>query len=165
MQRRLLAYAPAVAVFALDRITKWVVELSVPLHSTYAVIPNFFNLVHTRNHGAAFGILSDSVGGWRALFLIVASLVVLVFVAGFLWRVSAPGMAAGRYLRGGLSLVLGGALGNLYDRIATGRVTDFLELYAGEFHWPAFNVADSAITVGVALLVLDLWTSRKTASR
>jgi signal peptidase II len=109
-------------------------------------------------------MLAEASSAWRTFFLIAVSGAVLVLVAGFLWRVSAPGAAERRALRWGLSLVLGGALGNLYDRVVCGGlVTDFLDFHVGEFQWPTFNVADSAITVGAALLLVDVWVARRTA--
>ena len=164
MSSRALVYLPAATLFLLDRITKRLVEASVSPFETRVVIPHFFNLVHTRNQGAAFGMLADASSAWRTFFLIAVSGAVLVLVAGFLWRASAPGAAERRALRWGLSLVLGGALGNLYDRVVYGgMVTDFLDFHVGEYQWPTFNVADSAITVGAALLLVDVWVARRTA--
>jgi signal peptidase II len=164
MPSRLLAYLPAAVLFLLDRVTKRLIETGVSPFETRVVIPHFFNIVHTRNQGAAFGMLADASSAWRTFVLVAVSGVVLILVAGFLWRVSTPGAAGSRTLRWALSLVLGGALGNLYDRIVCGgMVTDFLEFYVSEFHWPTFNVADSAITVGALLLLADLWVAHQTA--
>jgi signal peptidase II len=161
--RRAALGVPAL-VFLLDRLTKLLVEARLPVWETHVVIPGFFNLVHTRNTGAAFSLLADAAPHWRSLVLIGLSGVVSVFVAVLLWqntRKSAPGSAL---LTFALALVLGGALGNLYDRLVAGAVTDFLEFYLGRFSWPAFNVADSAISVGAGLLILDLWKGRSSPS-
>ncbi len=159
----LAAFAPGVVVCALDRITKNEVERDLALYETRTVIPGFFNLVHSRNQGAAFGMFSESPGAWRTVLLVVATGVVLGAVAVLLARMAAgktPGGAASRW---GLSLVWGGALGNFYDRLTQGMVTDFLEFYAGRFVWPAFNVADAAITVGALLVALDMWRHKDAA--
>lgn len=159
----LVAFAPAAVVCALDRITKIVVERDLPLYETRTVLPGFFNLVHSRNQGAAFGLFAESPSAWRTVLLVVVTGVVLGAVAVLLARMVAgrtPGGAASRW---GLSLVLGGALGNFYDRLTQGMVTDFLEFYAGRFVWPAFNVADAAITVGALLVAVDMWRSRDAA--
>ncbi len=160
MSRRLPAFALAGMWFCLDRATKLLVQASVGLHDVLVVIPGFFNLVHTENRGMAFSLLADSESEWRSFFLIGLTTFVLAFVASILWQSSPKGMAASRWSRTGLSLVLGGAMGNLYDRVVQGAVTDFLDFHAAGYHWPAFNVADMGLTVGAALVVMDLWRSR-----
>jgi signal peptidase II len=149
---RLKAYGAAAAVFALDRLTKWIVESRVSFSATYKVIPGFFDIVHSQNRGVAFGIFNDSTSEWRTTVLALLSVAAVVAVSVMLWK----GQAMDRFARWGLILVLGGAAGNVFDRIAWGRVTDFLELYLGDYHWPTFNVADSAIVIGSGLLLLDL---------
>lgn len=141
-----------IAVLALDRLTKWLVATKVSLNEGFTVIPRFFRIVHAENPGAAFGLFAQSSSQWRLTALILFSLLALIVVGALLWknseRVSATGVA--------LSLVLGGALGNLWDRILSGHVTDFLEFHIGSYYWPSFNVADSAIVVGAFLLVADI---------
>jgi signal peptidase II len=159
------AFVPAAAVFVLDRITKYWVESCVSTSDTYRVIPGFFSIIHTDNRGAAFSLFSGAQPEWRTLFLVGLSVSAMVLITSLLWRPSGGRLASSRRLRVGLSLVLGGALGNLYDRLAYGAVTDFLELYLGDFHWPTFNVADSAITIGAALVVLDVLRSKQAAQR
>ena len=159
----LAAFAPAAVVCALDRITKIVVERNVTLYETRTVLPGFFNLVHSRNQGAAFGLFAESPSAWRTALLIVITGVVLGAVAVLLARMVAGKTSGGAASRWGLSLVLGGALGNFHDRLTQGMVTDFLEFYAGRFVWPAFNVADAAITVGAVLVALDMWRHKDTA--
>ncbi len=160
MRRWLVAFAPSVVVFALDRATKIAVERSIGLYETHRVIPGFFNLVHSRNQGAAFGMFAESDSAYRLILLVCVTGLVLGAVAVMLARVvmgKTPGGAAARW---GLSLVLGGALGNFHDRLFKGTVTDFLEFYAGQFIWPAFNVADAAITVGALLVAWEMWRTR-----
>ncbi len=161
MSSRLIAYGVAATVFLLDRVSKAVIQANVSLWDTYVVIPGLFNIVHAENKGAAFGLFADATAEWRTFFLLGLSLIVLVLVAGALWHPSSAG--GSRWMRIGLSLVLGGALGNIFDRIARGAVTDFLDFHLGGYHWPAFNVADSAITTGAFLLLLDLWHTRRKA--
>jgi signal peptidase II len=163
MSSRLVVYGIAAAIFLLDRLTKAIIQAQVAKEDIYVVIPGLFNIVRVENRGAAFGLFRDIDNEWRAFFLVGISMLVLALVAAVLWRPSAGGVAGDRASRLALSLVLGGALGNLYDRLVNGAVTDFLDFYLAEFHWPAFNVADSAITVGAGLLLLDLWLSRRKA--
>jgi len=159
MTHRLVAFGLAATVFLVDRVTKGIIRSQVTQWDTYVVIPGFFNIVHTENRGAAFGLLANADSEWRTFFLVGLSILVLALVASVMWQPSAP--AHGRALGVGLALLFGGALGNLSDRITHGTVTDFLEFYLGPYHWPAFNVADSAISVGAGLLLLDLWLSRR----
>jgi signal peptidase II len=149
---RVRAYGIAAAVFALDRLTKWIVETRVSFSDTYRVIPGFFDIVRSENRGVAFGIFNDSTSGLRTMLLVVLSLAAVVGV-GFMLRKARHMDPASLWA---LSLILGGAAGNVFDRILRGRVTDFLELYLGNYHWPTFNVADSAIVIASGLLVLDL---------
>ena len=156
---RLYSYLIALTVFVLDRATKLVIESYVSFYDTIPVIPGVFNIVHSKNRGAAFGILADSDSEWRGFFLIGVSVVVLAFLLVLLWQPSRAGMQHNRMLAWGLSLVLGGALGNVYDRVMYGSVTDFLQVFLGSYEWPSFNVADSAIVVGAGLLLIDMWRS------
>ncbi len=165
MDARLLACATAAGVLLLDRLTKWLIESRVSDWETIVVIPGFFNIIHTRNPGAAFSLLAGASPALRRWLLVTLSLAAVALVAGMLWKSAAASPGHGRGARFGLSLVLGGALGNLYDRLLAGAVTDFLEFYLGAFRWPAFNVADSAITIGIALVLLDLWRSRHAPQR
>lgn len=161
MTIRAAAWITAGAVFVLDRLTKAAIERSIALYDNIHVIPGFFDLVHTRNRGAAFGLFADSDHPLRTVLLIGVSLAVLLFVAWLLLKPDRSGEGATRLTLFGLALVLGGALGNIYDRVMYGMVTDFLEFYLGEHRFAAFNVADSAITTGAGLLILDMWRTRK----
>jgi signal peptidase II len=154
---RLKAYAAAAAVFGLDRLTKVIIEQRVSESATCRVIPGFFNIVHSENRGVAFGIFNDSAFQWRSLVLIVVAVVAVVFVGAYLLRARHIDTAT----LWGLALILGGAAGNAVDRIVSGRVTDFLDFYIGDYHWPTFNVADSGVVVGSGLLLLDMLLSKR----
>jgi signal peptidase II len=159
-EARIKAYAAAAAVFGLDRLTKLIIEHRVSESADYRVIPGFFDIVHSENRGVAFGIFNDSAFEWRSLALIVVSVAAVIFVSAFLWRARHIDKA----MLWGLALILGGAAGNAFDRIVSGRVTDFLEFYIGEYHWPTFNVADSAIVIGSGLLLVDMLLSKRQAA-
>ena len=159
---RLKAYGAAAAVFLLDRVTKWIVETRVSFLDARHVIPGFFDVVHTENRGAAFSLFNDSTSEWRTGLLVVFSLVAVVLVAGFILQRAAK---LDRLSLAGFALILGGAAGNAFDRIVWGTVTDFLDFYVGSYHWPAFNVADSAIVIGCGLLLLEaVHPKRQTAN-
>jgi len=158
--RRIIAYGSAAAVFALDRLTKHLVETRIGMEDTIKVIPGFFDIVRSQNRGVAFGIFNDSAFQWRTALLVAAALIAVVVVS---WILRRPDGLSRRAFWG-LALVLGGAAGNVYDRVVSGQVTDFLLLYAGDFQWPAFNIADSAIVVGSALLLLDLVRPKRQAA-
>jgi signal peptidase II len=165
MGPRLFPFALAAGVAVLDRITKWIIKSNISIWDRpREVIPGLFNIVHTENPGIAFGLLADVTGAWRNVVLIGFSIGVLVLITVALARGERGGVQS-RFLRAGLGLVLGGAFGNLYDRIVNGMVTDFVEVHAGRHYFPAFNVADSAITVGAGLLLLDMWLSRERKSQ
>lgn len=157
MRSRVFPFAIAVLVFVLDQLTKTMVKTRLQGWDTIHVIPGLFNIVHAENRGVAFGFLATSTAPWRGLLLVGTSAVVLIYVSYLLLRGRTRGNAM---LTVALALILGGALGNLYDRAVHGTVTDFVEVYAGEHYFPAFNVADSAITIGGALLVLDMLRTR-----
>ena len=135
---------------ALDQATKLMVAKALPLGTQVPVIRGFFNLVHIHNRGAAFGLLAHlSLDAARVFFVLTTGLVLAV--VGYLWWRLPSGRGAAAL---GYSLIMAGALGNLIDRVRLGEVIDFLDFFWGRFHWPAFNVADSLVCVGAALLVL-----------
>jgi signal peptidase II len=142
----------AVIIVALDRLSKWTIAHRLSLHDSITVIPGFFRIIHTENPGAAFGIFADSPTQWKVALLILFSVVALLIVSILLWKNSHALTSTGI----GLSLILGGAIGNLWDRIVSRHVVDFLLFYVGRYQWPAFNVADSAIVVGACLLVCEI---------
>jgi len=136
-------------VIVIDQITKRIVDTTMQLYQSIELIP-YFQLTYMRNQGAAFSFLSGA-GGWQRWFFIGLAVIASVFICFWLKKLN----RSQRWEAIAWSLVLGGALGNLIDRILYGYVIDFLDVYIGDWHWPAFNVADSAITVGVVMLVLD----------
>lgn len=138
----------AIVVLA-DQITKLVVERRFVFGERLAVVPGWFDLTLVYNRGAAFSFLA-SAGGWQRWFFIGIGLAAVVFIVYLLWRHGGQ-----RLFAGGLALILGGAIGNIIDRILRGQVVDFVLLFWKDFYWPAFNVADCGITVGAALLILD----------
>ena len=142
----------AVAVLLLDRLAKWSVARNIPLHDSVTVIPGCFHLTHVENTGAAFGLFAESTAQWKIGALVSFSVIALMVVSALLWKHS----HALSTTTIGLSLILGGATGNLWDRMLTGHVVDFLDFYVGSYHWPAFNVADSAIVIGAVLLVSEI---------
>lgn len=144
-------YGLAGAVFAIDRVTKGIIEARVGAFDTHVVIPGFFDIVHSQNSGAAFGLFAESSSEWRTVLLIGFSCVALVALTVMLWRTP----RLDRMTATALALILGGAMGNVFDRVRWGTVTDFLLFYIGQYQWPAFNAADSAIVIGSGLLLLD----------
>jgi len=140
----------ALFILVADRLTKIMVVDVLARGQSIEVIPGFFSLVHVRNPGAAFGLLAEGGAPWRPVFLIG---IAVVAVAGLGWLVMHTPVSK-LWERGAAAAVIGGALGNLYDRFFYGEVIDFLDVYLGQWHWPAFNVADSAISVGACVLVL-----------
>lgn len=147
------------AVILLDIWTKWLVLRRIDLHEAIPVIPNFFQLVHVRNTGAAFGIGANADSRLVPLLLNVGAIAVFCVVVVYALRSA----ITDRVLQTGLHLILGGAIGNLLDRFRFGYVVDFLDVYVGRHHWPAFNVADSAICIGIVLLFFDMRKKPDTA--
>jgi len=142
----------ALVVLLLDRWTKHLVAAHITLYSSIQIIPGFFRLTHTENTGAAFSLFADSPSHLRTTLLIAFSVAAMIVVSILLWKQTwAPSMTGIA-----LSLILGGAAGNLWDRLARGRVVDFLLFYIKQYQWPVFNLADSAIVVGATLLVLEI---------
>ena len=146
--------AVALLIIAADRATKVLIQQRMTALDSLSIIPGWLRIIHTENPGAAFGMLADGNPWLRTGILIGVSGLVLVFVANALW--SRRSTFAGPLTRLALAAIFGGAIGNLYDRIAYGTVTDFIEVYHGAWSFPAFNVADSAITVGAMLFIVDL---------
>jgi signal peptidase II len=158
---RVRAYSLAALVFIIDRATKWLIETRMAMTDSYSVIPGFFDIVHSKNPGVVFGLFSDSSSEYRTLILIAFSAMALAMVGVVLWNAA----RMDRLTALGLSLMLGGAAGNVFDRIAYGRVTDFLEFYVGRFHWPTFNMADTAIVIGSGLVLLEMMRPKRQAAQ
>ena len=149
---RALHFLLALLIVLLDRWSKRAVAGRIAMYRQIQIIPGFFRLTHTENTGAAFSLFADSPSHWKTAMLIGFSMLAMVIVTILLWKqtraLTITGVA--------LSLILGGAVGNLWDRVASGRVVDFLLFYVKRYEWPVFNLADSAIVIGAGLLVLEI---------
>jgi len=157
----LVPLAIAVAVVIVDQLTKLWIMTNFALHEQQSIIPGFFNLVYVTNTGAAFGFLAGSKTWLRQVFFIAVSIValfVIIYAYGHLKKQA-------RIFVYALGLIAGGAVGNLIDRLRFGSVVDFLDFYLGSYHWPAFNAADSAITIGVALFLLGTLMQHRKESK
>ena len=147
----------ALIILLLDQTSKWMAVNHIEAHESLSVIPGFFNLVLVNNRGMAFGIFSQTRSGFYYFFLLATTIGVTgVILFFFFWMKETQ-----NWLTIGLSLILGGALGNLADRVRLGYVIDFLDFYFKDYHWPAFNVADSAVTVGTFWLLFNIIQGRK----
>jgi signal peptidase II len=144
----------AVLSLGLDQASKLIIDHVMQLYESHTVFA-FFNLTYVHNTGAAFSFLSDA-GGWQRWLFAGLAIGMSVVISIWLTRLKANET----FIAVALSLILGGAIGNLVDRLAYGYVIDFLDIYYGNWHWPAFNIADSAITVGVVLMLIDSFTSK-----
>lgn len=148
--------AVAGSVVLLDQVTKWIILERLALYQQLVVVPGFFNITHVQNPGGAFGFLAQQSPLVRSIVFLAMSFIAVCLV--FWFYVKTP--ASHRFLSAGFALILGGAVGNLIDRVRFGRVVDFLDFYLGAWHWPAFNVADSAITTGIAIFLLHVVSGR-----
>lgn len=157
MKRNRLYIALIFILVAFDQITKFLVVKNIPIHSTKTVIPSFFNLIHVQNRGAIFGFFSRSSSSWVFIVLTALSLIALGLVIFYFLKTS----SSERGMKISLSLVLAGALGNLIDRIFRGFVVDFLDFIIIKWHWPTFNIADSCISIGAALLFILFFFRRR----
>lgn len=140
----------AIVVAVADQVTKWAIVEWLPLYDKVP-LNSFINLTHQKNSGAAFSFLANA-GGWQRWFFVALASTVSVVIAVWLWRIRNAGQTV---LSAGLALVLGGAIGNLVDRILLGHVTDFIQVWFGSWAFPSFNVADAGISVGAVLLIVD----------
>lgn len=141
----------ALAVLVIDQITKAMVKAWIPLHTSRPIIDDFLSLTHVRNTGAAFGLFSNAPAGPVRIGLIIVSVLAVVLI----WAYAREGWHD-RGVVTAFGLVLGGALGNLFDRLYLGNVVDFVDVYWGQYHWPSFNVADMAITLGAVTLFISM---------
>lgn len=143
-------------ILLLDQLSKILISSTLPLHSVREIIPGLFNLVHVRNPGAAFSIMAGADAVWRKGLFVGFTLIVLAIILFAYGKVP----KSDRWTRTAYSLICGGALGNLVDRLRLGEVVDFLDFHVGSAHWPAFNVADSAISAGAVMLVISLFRGK-----
>lgn len=158
MKRALTPALIAAGVVLLDRVTKIYIERNYGWHDVTPIIPWFFYIDHVENSGAGFGMLADAQGILRVVILVGVSLLVMGAIAMMLWGKGSQ--AHSGLMRVALALILGGAAGNLWDRVMRGTVTDFLQFFFGSYEFPSFNAADTMITIGAGLLLIDLWRNR-----
>jgi len=144
--------ATTVLIIILDQITKFYVDASMRLHESIPVIQGLFSITYVRNPGAAFGFLADASPLFRSIFFVAVTVLAIILVVHYIWK----SRAEEPFMTFALALILSGAVGNLIDRVRLGEVIDFLDVYIGSYHWPAFNVADSAISVGAVILFIGL---------
>ena len=140
----------AAVIVVVDQLTKWAIVEWIPLYDKVP-LNSFLNLTHQKNSGAAFSFLANA-GGWQRWFFVILATVVSAVIAVWIWRIRSESQTV---LSAGLALVLGGAVGNLIDRLLLGHVTDFIQVWFGSWAFPSFNVADAGISVGAALLIID----------
>jgi signal peptidase II len=159
-RRTALTVGIAAVIVLLDQTTKALVRAGLPLHDSVNVIPGLLDITHVRNTGAVFGILNTTDFPFKSTIML--ALAVVAFLAIAYYATLLP--ESDRVARFGLTLVLGGAVGNLIDRAITGYVVDFVDVYWGDWHFWAFNVADAAITIGAGVVLLDLIGARRRAS-
>jgi len=161
MQKKNVIFLSTVAVLIiLDQVTKYIIHKGMALHESIPVVPGFFNITYIRNPGAAFGFLAGASPTFRYVFFIGITIAAIGLILHYL-RTYAAG---DQLLTISLGMILSGAVGNLIDRVRFGEVIDFLDVYLGTSHWPAFNVADSAISVGAFILFIHLIRQKKTAN-
>ncbi len=158
MKRNIIVFLTGAAVIiALDQITKAAIMANFTLHESRSVINGFFNLVYVMNPGAAFSFLADAPAAFRSVFFFSVTALAVVLIIYYLVKSKPESLL----IVTSLSLIFAGAVGNVIDRLRFGSVIDFLDVYAGAWHWPAFNVADSAISIGAALMIWEMIISRK----
>ncbi len=149
MKNNFLWLTLSLVIILADQLTKYLIEANLLVFETIPILP-FFNLTLVYNEGAAFSFLADQ-GGWQRWFFAILAVAVTIILVVWLARLRHHE----KVVAAALALIIGGAVGNLIDRVRYGHVVDFLDVYYKDWHWPAFNIADSAITIGVALMILD----------
>ena len=156
-KKYIILFATAAAVILLDFVTKAYISSAMSLHESFVVVGGFLNITYVRNPGAAFSFLADAPAVFRSVFFISVTILAIILVFYYITKskIEEPFMIFS------LSLILSGAVGNLIDRLRFGEVVDFIDVYVSSYHWPAFNVADSAITVGAVIMILELTRGKK----
>ena len=149
----LLLFLVSNFLIILDQLTKYMVTIHVPLHYSISVIEGFFSITHIRNPGVAFGLFAGQESEYKVLFFIVISIIAIIAILVIFHQTPDDK----RMVKVGLVLIFSGAVGNLVDRILHKEVIDFLDFFYNGSHWPAFNVADSCITIGVSFMIVDLF--------
>ena len=148
-------------IFVLDQAVKILIQNALAVHEVRSVIPGFFNLIHIHNRGAAFGLFNRADISWQTPFFIAVTLLTVLIIMYLITTTPRQD----RFFIFGLSAILSGALGNLVDRIRLGHVIDYLDFFIGPYHWPAFNVADTAITLGAIALIISFYRKERHESR
>jgi signal peptidase II len=161
VKRRRLEFVLPMLIVAVDQATKAMVRASVPVHDSVTIIPGFLDITHALNSGAAFGILNGADFPFKTVIIALIATAALIGVGMYAASLSHHQLVA----RIGLALIIGGAAGNLIDRVLAGWVVDFVDVYWRTYHFWAFNVADSAISVGVTMLILDMLTTETHVSK
>lgn len=156
-KKYIILLATVAVMVLLDFITKATISSTMFLHESFPVIGGFLNITYVRNPGAAFSFLADAPAVFRSVFFVTVTALAVLFILYYVTKDTFEDPLT----TFGLSLILSGAVGNLIDRVRFGEVVDFIDVYIGSYHWPAFNVADSAITVGAFLILLELFRGRK----
>ena len=151
-----LTIVVSLSVIILDQCTKYLIIKSFALHQSLDLIEHYLTIVHIRNKGIAFGLLAEQGGGTRTIFLIITSL----FAIAFIFYLLSSLKDRQTYATVTLALILGGAIGNLIDRMRWGEVVDFIYVHWYQYYWPAFNCADSAISIGLVLLIIGIFTKK-----
>lgn len=165
MQKKTIIFlAIAGTVILLDQLTKHWIIATLRLHEGFTVVDRFFNIVHVRNPGAAFGFLAGASPAFRSVFFLAVTLVAILLIIHYLRHTLRQTGIEKLPLVFSLALIFAGAVGNLIDRLRFGEVVDFLDLYVGSYHWPAFNVADASISIGAAVLAISLFAKRREGS-
>jgi signal peptidase II len=156
-KKYLILFTTFTLLVFLDFLTKAYISSTMLLHESFPVIEGFFNITYVRNPGAAFSFLADAPAAFRSIFFVTVTSLAILLILYFIVKdtFEDPRMTFG------LTMIMSGAVGNLIDRVRLGEVVDFIDLYIGSYHWPAFNVADSAITMGAFLLLLDIFKGKK----
>jgi signal peptidase II len=160
-KKTFLFLAIAGVVILLDQLTKSWIIATLRLHEGFAVVDGFFNIIHVRNPGAAFGFLAGASPAFRSVFFVVVTLAAILLILRYLRHYLQQTGIEKLSVVFSLALILAGAVGNLIDRLRFGEVVDFLDVYIGTTHWPAFNVADASISTGAAILVIALFVRKE----
>ena len=150
-KKYLITITIVLGVILLDQLSKLYIDRVIPLHYSIPIAKNFIHITYIRNSGAAFGIFASQVTGFKVFFFFITSIIAILIILFFLRSLK----DTQTLLTSSLSLIMGGAIGNLIDRVRLGEVIDFIDLHWYSYHWPAFNVADSAITIGGVFLIIN----------
>ncbi len=153
MNKYVIFLLTVLSIVLADQLTKLYINATLPLHDSFVVVQGFLNITHVRNPGAAFGFLAQASPLFRSTFFTGVGLLAIVLIVYYVVKSG----AGEQRLVFALSLILSGALGNLIDRLRFGEVIDFIDVYVSTYHWPAFNVADSAVSIGALLMILEVW--------